>query len=280
MPKNTSARIPNDAVVIRTYDRFRSEIDAFAHNERSLLVIVGPPGTAKSTVVRNALPNARVIEGGSTPYRLYQELFKNIDMPIVLDDADRVFRDRQGVFLLKTLAQTEPRKRVTWHSATPEIRAGELPSEFWTTSRTLIVANSWPSDNADMAAVESRGHIIYFCPTLKEIHTYAKAFCSDAEVYDYVGEHIELFDNLDLRIFWKAAEVKVTGKRTGDKNAWREYIDRQMMGVEKRIVAGLLKDGKLRSNLAKAKEFERITGMSQATFYRYVAELKSKRGDE
>ena len=67
MPKRTSAEIPRDAMIVRTYEEFFREIDAFEHGERNLLIVIGPPGTAKSTAVRRHLKNARVIEGGSTP---------------------------------------------------------------------------------------------------------------------------------------------------------------------------------------------------------------------
>src|SRR5262245_26016694 len=191
MPKRTSAKVPHAAVVVRTYEGLDAEMDAFAHGERSLLIVVGPPGTAKSTAVRHRLRDARVIEGGSTPYRLYIELYENRNHPIVLDDADKVFRDKNGVFLLKLLTQTEQVKTIQWNSQTPEIRADKLPSEFETTSRTLIVANSWPQDNPDIEAIESRGHLLYFAPSLHEMHRYAGSYFGDEEVYDYVGRHLQ-----------------------------------------------------------------------------------------
>jgi len=105
-PAKVLTDIPKDAMIVRTYEEFFHEVDAFEHGERNLLIVIGPPGTAKSTAVRRHLKNARVIEGGSTPYRLYIELYENRNLPIVLDDADKVFRDKNGVFLLKLLTQT------------------------------------------------------------------------------------------------------------------------------------------------------------------------------
>ena len=66
-------------------DELHREVDAFAHNERNLLIVVGPPGTSKSTTIRKSVVNARFIEGGSTPYRLYLELYEHKDLPIILD---------------------------------------------------------------------------------------------------------------------------------------------------------------------------------------------------
>lgn len=269
MPKRTSSKIPSGAVLLRTYAELRREVDAFAHGERNLLIVVGPPGTSKSTTVRSHLKDARVIEGGSTPYRLYLELHENRDLPIILDDADKVFRDRAGVFLLKLLTQSDAEKTIQWNSNTAEIRGGEVPSEFTTTSRTLIVANSWPQENPDIAAVESRGHLLYFVPSFAEMHAFAGTFAEDEDVYSFIGEHLHLLDRFDLRMYFKAREIKATSLRTGDGEAWKGYVRGQMMSVEKRAAFDLMRDGGYHSDNQRAREFRRITGMSERAFYRF-----------
>jgi hypothetical protein len=278
MPKRTSTEIPKDAMIVRTYEEFFHEVDAFEHGERNLLIVIGPPGTAKSTAVRRCLKNARVIEGGSTPYRLYIELYENRNLPIVLDDADKVFRDKNGVFLLKLLTQTEKVKTIQWNSNTPEIRRGELESEFTTTSSTLIVANSWPKDNPDIAAIESRGHLIYFVPSFQEMHKYAKEFFHDEDIYNFIGQNLSFFEKLDLRLYFKAQEIKATGLRTGNPLAWKWYIKKQMMPAEKRVALDLMGDKNYASDNKRADEFSRITGMSGRAFYRYRDEIVLRQG--
>lgn len=278
MPKNTSRKVPRGAETVRTYADFYSEIDAFEYGERGLLIVVGPPGTSKSTAARKFLKNARVIEGGSTPYRLYRELHENRDLPIVLDDADKIFRNKDGVFLLKLLTQTEKTKTVQWNSYTPEIRRGDLPAEFTTTSRTLVIANSWPQDDPDIAAIESRGHLVYFVPSHAEMHRFAAGFGTDPEVYGFIGDHLPYFDRFDLRIYHKAREVKATGERTGDKEMWRRYVRGQMMDGEKRIALGLVNDASFGSDNQRAREYSRITGLSGRTFYRHKCEIELRQG--
>lgn len=279
MPKRTSSKVPDGAVLVRSYDDLHREVDAFVHNERTLLIVVGPPGTSKSTTIRKHVKNARIIEGGSTPYRLYLELYEHKDMPIILDDADKVFRDRMGVFLLKLLTQTDPVKVIQWNSNTSEIRSGEVPSEFTTTSRTMIVANSWPQDNPDIAAVESRGHLLYFVPSYQEMHKYARSFVEDEEVYGFIGEHLKLFDRFDLRAYYKAQEMKSTGLRIGDSDGWRRYVRSQMMSAEKRTAYDLILDETYGSDNQRAKEFHRITGMSSRKFYRLRDEIILRQPD-
>lgn len=274
MPKRTSQKVPRGAAIIRTYSDFYAEIDAFEYGERNLLIVVGPPGTSKSTAARNFLKNARIIQGGSTPYRLYQEIYESRDLPIVLDDADKVFRDNNGVFLLKLLTQTDPTKVIQWNSNTPEIRGGDLPAEFTTTSRTMIVANSWPQHDPDIAAIESRGHLVYFVPSLPEIHRFAGEFFTDLEVYKYIGDNLACFDRLDLRLYFKAREVKATGERKGDKEMWRRFVRGQMMDEDKRVALDLMNDGTFASDNQRAKEFSRITGLSERTFSRHRDDIR------
>ncbi len=278
MPKNTSKKIPKGAVVVRSYEDFYAEVDAFAHGERNLVIVVGPPGTSKSTAVRHTLKNARVVEGGSTPYRLYIDLYENSNLPIVLDDADKVFRNKDGVFLLKLLTQTEKVKTIQWNSQTAEIRSGELPSEFTTTSTTLIVANSWPQENPDIKAIESRGHLLYFSPSNAAIHKYAGTYFTDKEVYDFIGEHLHLFDDLDLRLYHKTTEIKATGLRRGDADAWKRYVKSHLMDAEKRAALDLMWDDSFASDNQRSKEFNRLTGLSARNFYRYKAEIELRLG--
>lgn len=275
MPKRTSSKIPDGAMVIQTYEQLHTEVDAFAHGERNLLIVIGPAGTAKSTAVRQMLPDARIIQGGATPYRLYQELYQNKDRDFVLDDADKVFRDQKGVFLLKIVTQTQKVKTLQWNSSTAEIRSKELLAEFDTTSRVMIVANSWPRENPDIEAIESRGHLVYFRPSNAEMHRYAGTFDPppDPEVYSYIGENLGFLDSLDLRLYYKAAEVRTTGQRRGNPGLWMEFIKAQMMSTEKRVALNLIRDESYASDNQRGKEFARVTGQSSRHFFRLRDEL-------
>ena len=64
--------------------------------------------------------------------------------------------------------------RVQWGYSTPaEIRSGEVPAAFDTSARFVIICNSWPVGNPDVDAIQSRGTILYFCPSAAEMHRYA-----------------------------------------------------------------------------------------------------------
>src|SRR5262249_6504493 len=55
--------------------------------------------------------------------------------PLVLDDVDGLYADRQGIRLLKALGQTEGTKTLSWQSAAPALARHDLPRQFTTTSR-------------------------------------------------------------------------------------------------------------------------------------------------
>lgn len=278
MPKNSSGKMPAGATPLLTYDALAREARAFAKGERNLLIVVGPPGTAKSHHLKEHLPGARFLEGGATPYRLYLDLFESRDRPVVLDDADKVFRDRDGLFLLKLATQSTHRKVIQWNRHTAEIRSGEVPREFETTSRVAIVANSWPRDNPDVEAVESRGHLCYFNPPPREVHEYAGRFVPDRAVYEYVGRHVDLFDRLHLRVYLTASEMKRTHEREGGPETWKLFVQGHLMGEDARVALGLMRDVTFTSDNRRAHEFARLTGASERTFYRVRDQVLGRLG--
>jgi hypothetical protein len=264
-------KVPDGFEVVRTYARLGFFFRAFGEGTLNLLAVVGPPGTAKSTHARTvAGEGAAVIEGGASPYGLYEHLYDARDLPVILDDSDRVFREKQGIFLLKMLCQSEEKKVIQWNTVTPEIRAGELAKEFTTTSTVCIIANSWPAENPDVAALESRAETLYFLPSPEEIHAYAGGWFRDREpeVYDFIGRHLDCLDAPDLRLYYKAGQRR----RMGDD--WRGYVLSRCYQGDEAVAAGLLRDVQFPSDHQRALEFAQRTGRSSRTFYRLKRRLE------
>ena len=110
--------VPLGAVILSTYSALEAYIRAFAGGHMNLLIVVGPPGLAKSRTVRSILSdNASWIEGNATAFGMYAQLYRHRDRFVVIDDVDSLYSDRNGVRLLKCLCQTEETKTVAWHSA-------------------------------------------------------------------------------------------------------------------------------------------------------------------
>ncbi len=274
MGKKGSCKIPPEALLITTYAEFLAEVEAFDEGERNLVIVIGPPGTGKSTAARDQVKNAGYIRGGAKPYSLYQQLYEWRNRNVVLDDADGAWKTPAGKYLLKQLFEVTPEKTLQYNSWTPEIRSGELPREFTTTTRAMIVANSWDSNDPDIRAIEDRGSLYYFAPSNREVHAYAGRFDGDHEIYEVVGEHLHLMDRLSLRVYGELASKKRTGERTGDGGLWMRHLETLLLPQEKRVALTLMRDTSFRSDHERAEEFKKLTTLSERTFYRYRDELR------
>src|SRR4051812_9554310 len=165
--------------------------------------------------------------------------------PIGLDDVDGLYRDKNGVRLLKALCQTDREKAGSWLSDSKTLERRGIPTRFTTTSRVVIVANQWRSVDADVAALEDRGHFLLFEPDPLEIHRRAAMWFWDQEIFDLVGANLPHTDQHSLRTYVLAAELKGAGLD------WRG-------GVLSRCLTGTkLAVARLRADPAFATEEER-----------------------
>jgi hypothetical protein len=158
-------RLPSHLVHLRTYHELQQYAAAFAKGHLNLLLIFGPPGVGKTRALRAAL-NGPVcwIGGQATPLGIYLLAYQHRHQPMVLDDVDGLYADRTGIRLLKCLCQTEKTKTLSWHTETPALKRLGVPQQFRTTSRLALIGNDWRTLNADVAALEDRGHVLQFAP--------------------------------------------------------------------------------------------------------------------
>jgi len=177
-----SNRLPAHAVRVTTYAELEQYVRAFAAGHLNLLMIFGPPGVGKSRCVRQALGSQVCwISGQATPLGIYLQAYEHRHQPLVLDDVDGLYADRSGIRLLKSMAQTEKTKTLGWHTASPALHREGVPRQFTTTSRVALVGNDWKTLNADVAALEDRGHVLVFEPTAWEVHRHAAGWFWDEE---------------------------------------------------------------------------------------------------
>ena len=169
-----SAKMPPHALRLVTYAELDAYVRAFAAGHLHLLLLFGPPGVGKSRCLRQALDaRAGWLSGQATPLGIYLEAYAYRHQPLVLDDVDGLYADRSGIRLLKALCQSEPVKTLGWHTATPILALLDVPQQFTTTSRVALIGNDWKTLNADVAALEDRGHVLFFEPTPLEVHRQA-----------------------------------------------------------------------------------------------------------
>ena len=156
-----SKNLPATVVTVATYSALAHYARAFADGHLNLLMLCGDPGLGKSQCFRRALGSKVCwIDGNASAFGIYLQAHEHRHQPLVLDDVDGLYRDRQGIRLLKALCQTDKVKTVSWHTAAAT-RLG-IARQFTTTSRVAIIANQWTALNADVAALEDRGHCLHF----------------------------------------------------------------------------------------------------------------------
>jgi len=267
----TSPKRPRNAIVVKTYADFDRYVTAWADGCLNLLILVSRPGLGKSSAVRQAL-GQRVLwlEGNATPFRIYCSLWKWRHEPIVIDDVDSLYADRSSVRLLKSLCQTEQIKTVSWLTNSATLEKEGIPRQFDTTSRVVIIANEWKTLNANVQAVEDRGHLIMFEPTALEIHRRVAEWfdVEHQQIFDFIGERLHLFSDLSMRLYTNAQELKTA------RIHWRRVLLGRCLSGPTRLVAELKADPSYATEQDRVKAFIAMGGGCRATYFNHAKKLQ------
>jgi hypothetical protein len=262
-----SKNLPTQAVPIATYIELEQYARAFAAGHLNLLILCGGPGLGKSQCLRRALAgNASWIDGNASAFGIYLQAYEQRHQPLVLDDVDGLYRDRQGIRLLKALCQTDAVKTVSWQTAAAR-RAG-VPRQFTTTSRVAIIANQWQTWQADVAALEDRGHCLNFAPSALEVHRQAAGWFWDQEVFEFVAAHLHLMAPPSLRTYVLAWELKQAGL------AWRAALLGRCLSGTALAVAKLRADPAYASAAKRAQAFVAAGLGCRATYFNIARKLQ------
>jgi hypothetical protein len=253
---------------ITTYERLEQYLHAFAEGHFHLLILIGAGGLAKTRSVRTALNgNACWIEGNATPFGMYVKLFHHRDQFVVIDDLDGIYADRSGVRLLKCLCQTEDEKTVAWHSDARSLERQGIPREFTTKSRVIIIANDWKMLNKNVAALQDRGHVLFFQPSAAEVHRKAGTWFDDKEIYQWFEANLHRVRESSLRYYVRAKELKAAGMD------WTEVLADESENSRAKLAANLLGDSGFTTTAARVQAFVEQGGGCRATFFNYRKKL-------
>lgn len=264
-----SRSLPDSVLRVATYAELERYAQGFAAGHLNLLILCGAPGLGKSQCLRNALgKRACWIDGNATAFGIYLEAYERRHEPIVLDDVDGLYRDRNGVRLLKALCQTEPLKSLSWQTDAQTLARRDIPRQFTTSSRVAIIANEWHTLNADVAALEDRGHFLLFEPNALEVHLRAADFFWDQAIFDFVADHLHLMSRPSLRTYVLAWELKRAGLD------WRQSV------LGRCLTGTALEVARLKANPSYATEEERVRAFvasgagCRATYFNHVRKLQ------
>jgi hypothetical protein len=265
-------------IAVERYSAMRRVLRKFASGTDPLLVVKGGPGLGKTEAVQRALRRLPhlMLRGKKSALDLYIDLFEHRDMLVVIDDVDALLAIRDGQELVRDVTETVTKKTLRWGTQSSRLVELGIPKQFQTTSRVIVITNSW-SDGGVREAIASRALSIDFCPPWREVYLYAAGWFQDQEVLDFVHSNLHILSKPDLRVLLNARQLRgysVPGV------PWQSAFD-GCFGVSKRRQAALriLSDASFGSNAARAREFERLGHGDRATFYRHVAELRAKVGN-
>jgi hypothetical protein len=191
---------------------------------------------------------------------------------LVLDDVDGLYADRSGIRLLKALCQTEPRKTLSWHTATPILMRRGVLRCFTTTSHLALIGNDWKTLNADVAALEDRGHVLLFEPTALEVHRQAAGWFWDPEIFDFVAAHLHLIAQHSLRAYHQAWELKQASLD------WRQAVLSRFLTGTALAVAQLKADRTFVSEAARVRAFVQAGAGCRASYFRHAQKLRPPAG--
>lgn len=247
---------------VRTYEKLSQYTKGFAKGAYNLMFLIGAPGQSKSTILRESMVREHLwVEGNVSAFKLYQRLYDYRDKPLILDDVDSAFRDRELVRLLKCLCQTEDSKTVSWNTDNRRLDLLEIPNEFRTKSKVCIIANEWQTLNRHVGSLTDRGILIKFEPTPREVHAKAKTFFKDKEILDFFEQYLPCLDEISLRLYTRAAEIKASGVD------WREPAMESIGLREVVIYQELIHDRSFVTQTEREMVFMKRTGLSRPMFY-------------
>ena len=259
---------PHKALHVATYDRLEEYLRAFAAGHFHLLILVGAGGLAKSRSVRAVLDGqACWIEGNATPFGMYVKLYRHRDQFVVIDDVDALYADRSGVRLLKCLCQTEEAKAVAWHTDARSLERQGIPREFTTKSRVVIISNDWTTLNKNVAALQDRGHVLFFEPGAAEVHRKAGTWFDDPEIYEWFAANLHRVREPSLRHYVRAKELKAA------RMDWTEVLASEAENPRARLVAELVNSAAYASTSARVQAFVEQGGGCRATFFNHRRKL-------
>lgn len=265
----SESKSPRDfALRLTTYPQLEQHARAFAEGHLNLLLVCGPAGVGKSQCVRAAVGDqVGWLAGNVTAFGLYRELYAYRDLPIVLDDVDDIYKERDAIRLLKALCQTEAVKQVSWLTATPHLEREGIPRQFTTTSHVALITNQWKTLDAHVAALEDRGHLIDFAPGALDVHAKVAEWFWDQEVFDFVGHHLHLMKLPSMRTYRLAWEKKQAGLD------WKGFVLSRCLTGSALEVAKLLADPTL-SKRERVQRFVQEGYGCRSAYFHHARELQ------
>jgi len=210
------------------------------------LVITGMPGLGKTWNVCKTLNDVGFkeneqfvhVKGRCTAAGMFITLFENSDKLIIFDDCDSVFKDADGVNLLKGALDSYDKRVISWMSAKGlKDRDGEmLPRSFNFTGKIIFISNL--SISKVDSAIRSRSFVLDISLTPDQMIKRMKDLLPEIEpdvnmtikkdALSALRSAFKKFKGVELNFRSLIKAIRI--RQMGFKN-WRAMIAEQVMGV-------------------------------------------------
>ena len=207
--------MPKAFLEIKTYKELFDYIQAFREKKMNLMILVSRAGLGKTTIVEEALISEAplILNSHITPLKFYENLFERTqeepDCLVIIDEAEMMFSNPKLKTMLKILCDTRKEKTIRYITSSPILK--DIPQEFTTEAKVIMLINTLRPTDEHIKAIMSRGHLLYFTPSDIEILNYLKTWAEDKEILDFLEKFAPFSRTLNLRTYVKAKESKDSG---------------------------------------------------------------------
>jgi ACT domain-containing protein len=211
-----------------------------------------------------------IVSGHITPLDLYQEiLYRYKDKIIVFSDLMSLFDNPicKGLLLSAFWSPTDKRI-VNYFSSSERLK---VPKSFEFTGKGIFLSNDYP-DGFESFKERSFFYDMKFSynDKLKIIYELCKIYQIDYAVADFIKKYTNKAYTLNFRTPLKLWEIY----RQNQNNGWKQLALNQLNGKRELLILNEILEKKV-STKEKIAEWVERTGMSRATYYRYLQKFVS-----
>ena len=117
-------------------------------NDIRSMIVVGAPGVGKTFTVESILENTpdlkyEIVKGGLSAVELYKMGYRNRHpgSVVIIDDADSIFSDEEGLSILKAMCDSSSCRRVSWLKDSSTLREDDVPQTYDFQGSFIFISN-------------------------------------------------------------------------------------------------------------------------------------------